>query len=419
MELPKNITQIGEVNHSCKIYVEDYVISYLKQLNQVAVDKDMAVALYGTRKEEGEITYLFLYGACKLDFLRRETRHLSQAQLQEIERLKKKYFAEYEFQGYRLLNGEMIEGFHVCEQGICRYIAGYAQFYEKNDSMLAYMLDARGQEAEPEVVNQEKYEMVKRRQEARKAQSEEGKREEHKNFDGNRMAEEGLSSKEREDLAEAWRQDAGKMRYARGNTKTQSGGLGRMKLAAAAVFALLCLAGLSMLKDTGRVEDLQTAAKGIVEGVTEQKLPDATPQVQAANGQVDNSTLVAEDKLTEAIQKENEEKVTGSPAPAPEQGDGQETQQEPKPELEPEQTPKDDTAKVSPEEASPAPADGQEAESAAAEAQPVTYTIRRGDTLIGISLRNYGSDARVSDICALNQITDPDDIKVGQKILLP
>ena len=41
------------------------------------------------------------------------------------------------------------------------------------------------------------------------------------------------------------------------------------------------------------------------------------------------------------------------------------------------------------------------------------------NTLIGISLRNYGSNSKVSEICSLNGIADPDDIKIGQEILLP
>ena len=134
MQLPKNITQIGETNPHCKIYVEDYVISYIKQLNRYACDKELAVALYGVRKEEAGVTYLFFYGACKMNFLQRECRHLSQAVQQEAEKQRKRYFPEYIFLGYRLLNGEMVEGFHVCEQGVCRYIEGYAQFYEKNDT---------------------------------------------------------------------------------------------------------------------------------------------------------------------------------------------------------------------------------------------------------------------------------------------
>ena len=113
MDLPKNITQIGQADSNIKIYVEDYVVSYMKQLNFLAQNKDMAVVLYGVRKEEEGISYLFFYGAAKLDFLQKETRHLSQAQQQEIERLRKRYFAEHAFLGYRILDGEMVEGFHV------------------------------------------------------------------------------------------------------------------------------------------------------------------------------------------------------------------------------------------------------------------------------------------------------------------
>ena len=36
MELPKNITQVGETDRNCKIYVEDYVVSYMRQMNKFA-----------------------------------------------------------------------------------------------------------------------------------------------------------------------------------------------------------------------------------------------------------------------------------------------------------------------------------------------------------------------------------------------
>ena len=39
--------------------------------------------------------------------------------------------------------------------------------------------------------------------------------------------------------------------------------------------------------------------------------------------------------------------------------------------------------------------------------------------MIGICMTKYGSDERVAEICALNHISNPDDIKIGQKILLP
>ena len=160
MELPKNITQIGEADKHCRIYVEDYVVSYIKQMNGMAQNKDIAIALYGRKTAEDGVAYLFAYGSAKLNFLQKPVRHLSQAQEQEIEKLRRKYFSEMTFLGYQILNGEMVEGFQICEQEICRYVSGYAQFYEKNDSMLAYMLENRGEEAAPEKVDQEKYEVT-------------------------------------------------------------------------------------------------------------------------------------------------------------------------------------------------------------------------------------------------------------------
>ena len=47
MELPKNITQVGESDPHCKVYAEDYVISYMKQMNRYAEDKEMAPTLVG------------------------------------------------------------------------------------------------------------------------------------------------------------------------------------------------------------------------------------------------------------------------------------------------------------------------------------------------------------------------------------
>lgn len=367
MDLPKNITQIGETNRSCKIYVEDYVISYIKQLNGHALDKELAVALYGVRKEEAGITYLFFYGASKLNFLQRETRHLSQAVQQEAEKTRRKYFGEYEFLGYRMLNGEMVEGFHVYEQGVCRYIAGYAQFYEKNDCMLQFMLAERQEEAKPEEFNQEKYEVVKRRQEERRNKAE---------------MQQGHAR--------------GGNNHIRRMPKTSEVKLKQMKMTAAVVFVLLCVAGFATMNGGEKLDELQVAARQMIDDMTTQQLPDA---VEVANGNVQVGTIVAEDKLTDAILKENEaaeesEPVSEAAINPDESVDASDPVPEPTPAPTPEPTP------------TPTP-------------EPVSYTVQRGDTLIGICLSRYGSDARVAEICSLNNIVNPDDIKVGEKILLP
>lgn len=379
MELPKNVTQIGEPDPRCKIYVEDYVISYIKQLNRPARDKAMAVALYGTRQEEAGVTYLFFYGACRLNFLQRESRHLPQAVQQEVEEQRRKYFSQYTFLGYKLLNGEMVEGFQICEQGVCRYIEGYAQFYEKNDIMLAYMLEDRKEAVKPEVVDQEKYEEVKKRQEERRIQSEE-------------QSTPALLRHRQKKTQDRPQEDKKRLQ--------------NMRYAAAAVFVLLFVAGFATLNNGAGLAELQKAAGQILEAMNTQQLPDAEVNESSHNA----GTLVAEPPLVQVVEEENQAanvQAAGSgnvnnptPEPTPD------PTPEPTPDVTPEPTP--DPTPEPPQEPTPEPV-----------SQPVSYTIQRGDTLIEICMRQYGSDARVAEICELNGIIDADDIKAGQKILLP
>lgn len=372
MELPKNITQIGESDKFCKIYAEDYVVSYLKQLNRVAGDKNLAVALYGIRKEEAGISYLFLYGAGKLNFLQRESRHLSQAVLQEAEKQRQRYFREYSFLGYKILNGEMIEGFQICEQGVCRYISGYAQFYEKNDSMLAYMLEQRQEDAVPEQVEQEKYDMVKKRQEERRLQAE--------------MDKKRMNNREK--------------------GKRAGSSLRGMKYSAAVVFAVLCVAGLTTINHGSGLEDLQATVRRMIDGISQQQIPDV---MEVSNFSAEAGTVVAEDKLAEAIRMEND--MAADPAAVQSAETIPSTEPEPVPTPGPTQSPAPESTQPS----TPEPPEPTQEPSA----EPTSYMIKRGDTLIGICIATYGTDEKVQEICSLNNISNPDDIKVGQKILLP
>ena len=248
MELPKNITQIGEADKHCRIYVEDYVVSYIKQMNGMAQNKDIAIALYGRKTAEDGVAYLFAYGSAKLNFLQKPVRHLSQAQEQEIEKLRRKYFSEMTFLGYQILNGEMVEGFQICEQEICRYVSGYAQFYEKNDSMLAYMLENRGEEAAPEKVDQEKYEVVKKRQEERRQRQE----------SGNAFRAAGHT----ENAPVEYRRAVENRRREPDNIiPMPTTGLRRMKMAAAGVFVLLCVMALALMRQESTGESLGETAR--------------------------------------------------------------------------------------------------------------------------------------------------------------
>lgn len=447
MDLPKNITQIGESDQRCKVYVEDYVISYIKQMNRQAENRNVAVALYGIRKEENDVSYVFFYGAGKVLSVQKEVRHLSQAQNQEIEKLRKKYFAQYQFLGYRMLSGEMVEGFHICEQGTCRYINGYACFYEKNDVMLAYMLDSRKEEVPPESVDQEKYDRVRQRQEERRAQYRENMTGNGENTKKTVFSSLSSQKESQEDTehAETGQTSAANERSTRRQgrvvpyrkhqaspktVKNTSSTLKMMRVAVVGMFLLLCVLGITTLGDAHTMEDIQAAARKLITEFTEQKIPDQDAE-QETTGQV--NTLVAEDKLTEAIKQEN---AAGQETEQPDVAETSESQTAEteqtavteQPFAQQSTTPEQSantgqTATIEQptqqESAPPSEETGSTQEPAKQTSAPVPYTIKKGDTLTAISLRIYGTDAKVKDICDLNNIKNADDIQFGQKILLP
>jgi len=459
MELPKNITQIGETDKSCKIYMEDYVVSYMKQMNRFAEDKEIAIALYGRRSEEQSLTYCFIYGACKLDFLQKPVRHLSQAQNQEIEKLRRKYFSNCELIGYTILNGEMIEGIHIAEQNGCRYVKGYACFYEKNDPMLAYMLDSRVTEAAPEEVSLEKYEEVKRRQEERRQeyveQESAGRRENYaaRRSEEPRTDRNAYQDRPYEEEAEENRvpeRSAAERASKRNVTEIETHMRG-MRFAAASMFVVLCLVSVITLQTDGLGKEVGDKVKNLLQGLPSQNGQNEE-SMQVMSDDVIH-TLVAEEQLAEAIRQENEKQGTDSEVVATQnsnvavgQGTGAvepilptegtlapvdsmlpvstevpvtEPQVTPIPTPQPTPTPTPvPTAAPTP---APTPIPTPEPTAVPVQSEKVfnTYQIRSGDTLIGISMSLYGSESYVDDICALNGISNPDNIQIGQKILLP
>lgn len=496
MELPKNITQIGEADRTCKVYVEDYVVSYMKQLCRRTEEKGLAIALYGKYTKEQSLSYFFIYGACQVLSISREVRHLSQAQNQEVERLRQHYFPEYEFLGYHIFSGDMVEGMHIREQDTCRYIKGYACFYEKNDSMLAYMVENKPQEHEPEQFGQEKYDRARAKQEERRSQYE------HK-YQQTNTASDSDKLKKR---AEKGAQDP-----------AQAASMKMMRMSAVAVFAVLCLVGVAAITREDGEGTLGERAQQLWAQLWDEPPKPGGPgqegeAQEATAGIHDSGTLMAENSLADAILQENQQasEVSGQAvAGNPQEGEGGQTGAQPGASQEGgdgqsqtgasgqretagqtgasgqgetagqtgasgqgetsgqtgisgqgetagqtgingqgetagqtgtgsqgetsggEETPGQGQESLNPDLQAPEVQPGGEPEQiptqgpsiADIEAQQkpysASYVIQPGDTLIGISTRQYGNDSYVQAICDLNGIVNPDNIQIGQKILLP
>lgn len=385
MELPKNIVQIGKPDKTHKIFVEDYVVSYIKQLNRSCDGRAVGLALYGRFYEEDECRYYFLYGASVITGLEHRGPYLTQVEKEEIADVGRRYFEEYDFLAWCSVKEEPVDGFYVMVQGKGIEVNGYACFYEKNESMLNYMLLISRQEKKEERVN-----------------------------DGTEAVKPARGEWRTTDYVKTVEKPVREMQAAKSVAKKTE----YMKMAVAAMFLVLCVIGITTLNDYEKLEDLQVAARQVIASLTEQKLPDekqpgrtisenvATAQEDA--GTVSTDVTRAEQDSADIVRME--ETTTDETQTEQNSSDG----------VQAEQT---DTDEAQTELSSAGDAQTAQTSTDDVQAQqdslPVSYTIVKGDTLISICMKKYGSLDKLQEICEINDIANPDSIAVGQTILLP
>ena len=68
-QLPKNVRQIGNVNDTPKIYVEDYVDTFFTQLCEKAGEETVGAFLIGDFQKTDEEEYVYIYGAIQMHTL--------------------------------------------------------------------------------------------------------------------------------------------------------------------------------------------------------------------------------------------------------------------------------------------------------------------------------------------------------------
>ena len=71
-QLPKNVRQIGNVSDSSKIYVEDYVDTFLNQMCEKAEQETIGAFLIGEIVREEEQDFIYIYGAIKMKELEKK-----------------------------------------------------------------------------------------------------------------------------------------------------------------------------------------------------------------------------------------------------------------------------------------------------------------------------------------------------------
>lgn len=189
-----------------------------------------------------------------------------------------------------------------------------------------------------------------------------------------------------------------------------------MKMAVTAVFIVLCVIGITTLNDSGKLEELQVAAGQVIAGLTEQKLPDAdenntisggTVFLKPQTGEMEEKAEYETDSATDSVSTGNvaDNETVGTTVSAVEEEKADDVSG-------------NGSTEVSATVQEPVVSDWENSLQEE-ETLPIAYTITRGDTLISICQKYYGTQDKLDEICEMNRIADADNIQVGQIILLP
>ncbi len=394
-EFPKNVKQIGNVCDEPKIYVEDYVDTYLNQLKEKAESIPAAAVLTGEILKMDGQDVVYIAGALKLSEVEvagTEVK-ISKEAWDRLEEEKQRFFSGQEMVGWCLIGeGQPIglskgvkrvherrfkkdntvfvwrdavleeEVFYANKFGELMQMGGHYIFYEKNPSMQNYMINMRKK------IGVTPSEMVEDRA--------------AKNFRS--AVKEKMEYKEQ-------RQNA-RFAYA----------------VSVALVVVVLVIGISTINNYDKMEAVQNSLEALSQSVSSKRPQETKVEERQKSGAPEEAGAQKVPETVETVSKEVQ--TEEQPKEGTEESDAT--------------TEGDETAEgdaVSDAEGAGGNA-GLAADTTDVQSQSGSgeyYVVQKGDTLDKISIKVYGNRGHVDTICRMNGLTDGNLIIIGQKLLLP
>lgn len=448
LKIPKNVMQIGTGSPNVKLYMEDYVHTFLERCQ----GKETCLA-FGQQEEKDGIRYYLIYGVEKeTDFRRGNFPYFQK--LERIGKIEKKE-ASVRFWTVR---GEEIQ------------IGGYFIFYEQNEEMQAYMIAEREQSRPADVEEERVMEAINARREKRKAEaaadaargitaSRASAPNTARSATASRASAPNTASGRKTVLSRLGALKAAAPTLNAASRKTAFGTAYQARLGSTgALFPKLCRIGClvlllvlvgTALTSVNQYSDMKAVSALLAGAVrnTKNETENISPGliVEETVGWNSSDEMAQSAALDEAAQADD---ATGAANTAM---DGEVTDNRTADNVMPDSVMPDsvmpdsvmsDSVTTDSVTTDSVMADGQNAVTTDADAEsstarqsasasdsfpqvqealahPESYQVQKGDSLIAISRRFYGTDEKVIEICRLNNIKDPNQIQPGQNILLP
>ncbi len=393
-KLPKNIRQIGERDSVMKLYMEDYVNTYLKRLYPSG-GQDLRVGLLlGELRVEDGVPYVFVDGAMEMEGVTEtgeKVEFTDSAWKQAYQRIERsfpkrtvlgwflcgapgcmlsplnywKQHSQYFSSRYQLmyLNGSYEGDEMFCmasEEGFYR-LRGYCIYYERNQMMQDYMVS---------------------RKDARR-----------------------VESGARDEVIRDFRQ---RMEDKRENARRQMS-LANVLGTVCGVLSVVVLAGgVAMFNNYNKMKDMEAVIASVMPEGTAQGWSGLLSKGDDAGDELEVEEVVGGVYPTQEIVIETDGVPNGGEAVGADAGAGDPVQTQELPD--------------GGSQAGQASADGetgQAAEPVQVPADAVSYIVQEGETLYGICLERYHSISMMSEICQWNQLADQNQIAIGQELWLP
>ena len=392
--LPKNIRQIGEPDHRLRLYMEDFVSTYLQKTAGYQPEINRVCMLYGVEKEKNGHPVLFVQSAARVELLdARKDQGMQEPDWKAAEGIRRKYFPGQKVLGWAVMSGsqgqlplEQVTETHkrcfnrayqlllwqdgsekeamlyTAENGETLTLQGYYIYYEENKTMQEYMIA-------------------------------------HNPTDVDRVGEP-------DDHAVRDFRQVVERKHPSGRKAS-----GQLLRIAAAACVVLAIAGVLRYTQNNRGAAVPGTESTQVKEQWEQAAASAA-DTQEADAPLTQETAASVSAVNEA----GTENEMPDASAAPEQTE--ETMTDKVQSDTPAVSTVMDDALTDAGNAQPAETQEPDTEETTTEGYR-TYQVQTGDTISSISQKYYGNMQMVRQICELNRIEKQDLIYTGQILLLP
>lgn len=461
-KLPKNIRQIGDRDDTVRLYIEDYVSTYLKRLFPSGGQDLRAGLLLGTERTENGVPFIFVDGALEMEDVTAEGEKVEFTEAA----WKKAYQSMEESFPRRTVQGWFLCGAPGCTLSPLNYWKQHGQYFSEKNQLMYLNSGLEGEESvyvtsddgfyclKGYSIYYDKNQMMQDYMICRKDV---------------RRVESGAGDRVIRDFRE-------RMEDRKKEAVSQRHTVRNLGLLCSTMSMVILAGGVAMMNNYQKMQEMETVLVSVLpEGARpwdpdrEEREESAPVIVEEIKGRIypkteeESNRLVGSsaggekgeeivkmepdpEKTAEIQEKQELSQETALESSAPElpaeaqpesqnSGDGlrepesqgaefqkSESQTE-DPSAESRETQADGNPKAQASEHQGSETASQETKEAAAPATDKkpggTYAVGDGETLYGICFKLYGNVNHVEDICALNGMTDMNHVAAGQKLILP